>query len=136
MTQVPDLLYPEPQPRLEARALSQALTFAFATGGTAEIFNKIWEKAQFGASDFAADCFARELFLSDFVARCLTITVGGQKYLPERAHLLGLLAHPPRDPKITEYRQQILRELSAHPERALELGRLAAKIRALVLKLE
>jgi DNA mismatch repair protein MutS2 len=136
MTKVPDLLYPEPQPRLEARALRQALTFAFATGGTSEVFNKIWEKASFGASDFASDCFARELFLSDFVARCLTITVGGHKYVPERAHLTRLLAHPPRDPSVTHYRQEILRELSAHPERAHELGRLAAKIRLMVQKLE
>src|SRR5450432_4168777 len=98
MTEIPDLLYPEAQPRLEARALRQALTFAFATGGTAEIFNKIWEKAHFEASDFASDCFARELFLSDFVARCLSITVGDQKYVPERAHLLRVLSHPPRDP--------------------------------------
>ncbi len=136
MTKVPDLLYPEPQPRLEARALRQALTFAFATGGTSEVFNKIWEKASFGASDFASDCFARELFLSDFVTRCLTISVGGQKYVPERAHLTRLLAHPPRDPSVTHYRQEILRELSAHPERAHELGRLAAKIRLMVQKLE
>ncbi len=136
MTNVPDLLYPEPQPRLEARALRQALTFAFATGGTAEVFNKIWEKASFGPSDFSSECFARELFLSDFVARCLTITVGGQKYVPERAHLTRVLAHPPRDPQVSQFRQQILAELSEHPERAVELGRLAAKIRLLVQKLE
>jgi DNA mismatch repair protein MutS2 len=136
MTKVPDLLYPEPKPRLEARALRQALTFAFATGGTSETFNKIWEKAEFGESDFASDCFAKELFLSDFVARCLSITVGGQKYVPERAHLTRILAHPPRDPSVTKYRQDILRELAEHPERALELGKLAAKIRLMVLKLE
>jgi DNA mismatch repair protein MutS2 len=136
MTKVPDLLYPEPKPRLEARALRQALTFAFATGGTSETFNKIWEKAEFGESDFASDCFAKELFLSDFVARCLSITVGGQKYVPERAHLTRILAHPPRDASVTKYRQDILRELAEHPERALELGKLAAKIRLMVLKLE
>jgi DNA mismatch repair protein MutS2 len=133
---VPDLLFPEPQPRLEARALGQALTFAFATGGTSEIFNKIWERAAFGDSDFSSDHFARELFLSDFVARCLSFNVGGQKYVPERAHLLRLLAHPPRDLRVTHYRQEILRELAEHPERALELGQLAAKIRLLVQKLE
>src|SRR5450432_4287795 len=102
MTVVPDLLYPEPQRRLDARALREALTFAFATGGTSEIFNKIWERAAFGASDFSSDCFARELFLSDFVTRCLSFSVGGQKYVPERAHLQRLIAHPPRDPKVTE----------------------------------
>ncbi|MEO8903644.1 MAG: DNA mismatch repair protein [Polyangiaceae bacterium] len=136
MTAVPDLLYPEPQRRLDARALREALTFAFATGGTADVFNKIWERAEFGASDFSSDCFARELFLSDFVTRCLSFTVGGEKYLPERAHLLSLISHPPRDPLVTHFRHEILRELIAHPERARELGRLAAKIRILVLKLE
>jgi DNA mismatch repair protein MutS2 len=136
MNAVPDLLYPEPQRRLDARALRQALTFAFATGGTAEAFGKIWERAAFCASDFASDCFARELFLGDFVTRCLSFTVGGQKYVPERGHMLGLLSHPPNDPKVTRFRQAILQELSADPERAQELGRLAAKIRLLVLKLE
>ncbi len=136
MTVVPDLLYPEPQRRLDARALREALTFAFATGGTAESFNKIWERAEFGPSDFSSDCFARELFLSDFVTRCLSFTVGGQKYVPERAHLLRLLSLPPRDPQVIRFRQRILAELVEHPARAQELGRLAAKIRLLVLKLE
>src|SRR5450432_1211951 len=136
MTVVPDLLYPEPQRRLDARALREALTFAFATGGTAESFNKIWERAEFGPSDFSSDCFARELFLSDFVTRCLSYTVGGQKFAPERGHLLRLLSLPPRDPQVIRFRQQILAELVEHPTRAQELGLLAAKIRLLVLKLE
>ncbi|HEX7451632.1 MAG TPA: DNA mismatch repair protein [Polyangiaceae bacterium] len=136
MTVVPDLLYPEPQRRLDARALREALTFAFATGGTSESFNKIWERAEFGPSDFSSDCFARELFLSDFVTRCLSFTVGGQKYVPERGHLLRLLSSPPRDPQVIRFRQRILAELVEHPARAQELGLLAAKIRLLVLKLE
>ena len=136
MTSVPDLLYLEPQRRLDARALREALTFAFATGGTAEMFSKIWERAELGPSDFSSDCFARELFLGDFVARCLSFTVGGQKYLPERGHLQRVIAHPPRDPRVAQFRHEILRELVEHPERALELGNLAGKLRALVLKLE
>ena len=136
MTSIPDLLYLEPRQRLDARALREALTFAFATGDTTETFAKIWDRAAFGESDFSSDCFARELFLSDFVSRCLSFTVGGLKYLPERGHLQRLIAHPPCDPQVTQFRQEILRELSAHPERALELGALAAKIRLLVLRLE
>jgi DNA mismatch repair protein MutS2 len=136
MTSVPDLLFFEPQRRLDARAMRETLTFAFATGGTAESFSKIWERAEFGASDFSSDCFARELFLGDFVARCLSFSIEGQKYVPERGHLQRLLAQPPRDLRVTHFRQQILRELSAAPERAQELGRLAAKIRGLVQRLE
>src|SRR4051812_37662117 len=115
MTTVPDLLYLEPKRRLDARALREALTFAFATGGTSESFTKIWERAEFGASDFSSDCFARELFLSDFVSRCLSFNVAGQKYLPERGHLQRLLAHPPRDPRVTQFRHEILRELQSSP---------------------
>ena len=136
MTSVPDLLYPEPRQRLDARALREALTFAFATGGTAETFGKIWDRAELAPSDFSSDCFARELFLADFVTRCLSFKIGGEKYVPERGHLQRLLAHPPRDPKITEFRHEILRELDAHPAHAIELGLLAAKLRLLVLKLE
>jgi len=136
MNSVPDLLDPEPQRRSDTRALREALTFAFATGGTSESFSKIWERAEFGASDFASECFARELFLSDFVTRCLGFSVAGQKYVPERGHLQRLLAQPPRDLRVTQFRQQILRELSAAPERAEQLGRLALKIRGLVQRLE
>ncbi|HET7543527.1 MAG TPA: DNA mismatch repair protein [Polyangiaceae bacterium] len=136
MILVPDLLQPEPQRRLDARALREALTFAFATGGTSESFSKIWERADFGASDFSSDCFARDLFLSDFVARCLSFSVAGQKYVPERGHLQRLLAQPPRDLRVTQFRHEILRELSAAPERVEELGRLALKIRGLVQRLE
>ena len=136
MISVPDLLYPEPQRRLDARALREALTFAFATGGTSESFSKIWELANFGASDFSSDCFARELFLGDFVARCLSFSIEGQKYVPERGHLQRLIAHPPRDLRVTQFRHEILRELRDVPERAEELGRLTAKIRSLVQHLE
>src|SRR6187551_74380 len=136
MTSVPDLLYLEPQRRLDAQALREALTFAFATGGTSESFSTIWERAHFGASDFSSDCFARELFLGDFVTRCLSFSVAGQKYVPERGHLQRLIAQPPRDLRVTQFRHEILRELSEAPERAEELGRLAVKIRSLVQRLE
>src|SRR6187551_2712838 len=127
MTSVPDLLFLEPQRRLDARELRETLTFAFATGGTSESFTKIWERASFGASDFASDCFARELFLGDFVSRCLSFSITGQKYVPERGHLQRLIAHPPRDLRVTQFRHEILRELVDVPERAEELGRHAAK---------
>lgn len=136
MTAVPDLLYVEPRLRLDAPALRQALTFAFATGGTAETFSKIWERADFGPSDFSSECFERELFLSDFVTRCLQFKVSGQKYVPERGYLQRLIAHPPQDTANTEFRQAILRELVQDPSRARQLGQLATKIRALVSKLE
>ncbi len=85
MTSVPDLLYLEPQRRLDARALREALTFAFATGGTSESFTKIWERANFGASDFSSDCFAGELFLNDFVTRCLSFSIAVRNTCPSAA---------------------------------------------------
>lgn len=136
MSAVPDLLAVEPSLRLDERALHEALTFAFATGGTADSFTQIWARARTGESDFSSECFARELFLPDFVARCLSFNVGGQKYVPERGHLQRVLAHPPHDPRVIEFRREILRELLDRPELANELAELAAKLRLLVLKLE
>lgn len=136
MSPVADLLYFAPARRLDERALREALTFAFATGGTTESFARIWDRASFGESDFASDCFARELFLPDFVARCWSFSVGGQKYVAERGHLQRVLAHPPHDPRVIEFRREILRELDQTPALAEELALLTAKIRLLVLKLE
>jgi len=56
--------------------------------------------------------------------------------VPERGHLQRLIAQPPRDLRVTQFRQQILRELQGAPERAEELARLALKIRGLVQRLE
>ena len=40
----PDLLHPEPQRRLDVRALSQALVFAFASGGDRDALDQLVDR--------------------------------------------------------------------------------------------
>ncbi|HEY2406058.1 MAG TPA: DNA mismatch repair protein [Polyangiaceae bacterium] len=132
---IPDLLHQEPRARLDMRGLAQALTFAFASGGTAESFDKLFARAS-EESDFAPDCFAKELFLKELVARCMQPELGHEKFPLHRAHLVSVLSRPPRDLASITFRHGILRELEAAPELCKRLERLAQKLRLLQLKLE
>ena len=72
-----DLLHPEPGLCVSAAALGQALTFAFATGGTGQTFDKLLNGARVAPTHFRSDCFAKDLFLSDVTSRCLAIRIAG-----------------------------------------------------------
>ena len=111
MDSVPDLLEPEPCLRLDAKALSQALTFAFAAGGGSEQFDRILDRAPGVTSHYEAECFAKDLFLDDFVARCFPVLIGGQKHRIQRGHLLQLLTHPPDKRQTASFRHSVLTEL-------------------------
>lgn len=110
MPTVPDLLYPEPTVRVRHRDLSDALAFAFATGGAA--LGPILARTAVGESDFTADCFAHDLFLEDFVRDCLVVEIRGERREVNGGFLARLLTHPPRDRATAEHRQTVFRELA------------------------
>lgn len=110
MPTVPDLLFPEPSLRIRHRELADALTFAFATGGAA--LGPVLGRTAVGESDFSADCFARDLFLKDFVHDCLALTVAGEPRELHEGYLHRVLTHPPRDPATVAHRHAVFRELA------------------------
>ncbi len=116
MTRVAQLLFPEPKLRLDTRALNETLTFAFATGTTGEALERILNGAGGGPSLWKEDCFSQDLFLDDFVRRCLTTNVDGEARKFHREHLKRVLTHPPVDLAVVSHRQGILRELSERPD--------------------
>lgn len=122
MTRVADLLHLEPQLTLDGVALSQTLTFSFATGGTGEDLERLLNRARVAPSQFRAEAFARDLFLLEVVQRCLTVTIEGRERPLRRAQLLRELSHPCVSLQSLAFRQGILRELSEAPalRRALE----------------
>jgi len=126
---VPNLLHPEPGLCLNATALSQALTFAFAAGVPGEAFGRILGNARLAPSSFRPECFARDLFLSDFVARCLCVRIGDTEYPVHRAALLRELSQPPSDVAVTTLRQRVLTELLEKPELVDGARRVWLKIR-------
>jgi DNA mismatch repair protein MutS2 len=132
----PNLLQPEPGLGLDAKALSQALTFAFATGGSGEAFTRILCQGKLAPSRFHPEAFAKDLFVADFVARCLVVKHDERPLTLHRAALVRELSHPPRDLEVTRLRQRVLGELAGSAE--LEAGaiRVFSRIRELSLLLE
>lgn len=117
-----DLLNPEPQSSLDSAALGQALTFAFATGGTGEDFDRALNGARVPSSPFRPASFTKDLYLAELVSRCLKVRIADQDRALHGEKLLRELASPPSDPHAVPFRHAILRELVARPEllRALE----------------
>jgi DNA mismatch repair protein MutS2 len=111
----PDLLHPEPKRRLDARALSQALVFAFASGGDRDALDQLQDRALLEPSDFSPDCFARDLFVSDFVNRCTSFRIGARTFRPHEPRLTRLLSLPPANAEIVRFRQAVLSELLEKP---------------------
>lgn len=117
-----DLLNPEPESSLDPSVLSQSLTFAFAMGGTGDDFDRLLNGARVGSSRFRPHSFTRDLYLGEFVNRCLTVRIDTQERPLHRDALLRVIASPPADPRAVPFRHAILAELAERPElqRALE----------------
>ncbi|HWA75964.1 MAG TPA: DNA mismatch repair protein [Polyangiaceae bacterium] len=135
MPLVVDLLRPEPRLSVDVVALGQALTFAFATGGSGD-FARLLNAAPVDASRFRPDCFVRDLFVSDLVGRCVVLRLGNRDRNFHRAHLTRLLAHPPTSGAVVRYRQDILRELWQRPELRSAVERTWLSISELITRLE
>lgn len=116
MPTVPDLLHPEASVRVRQRELSDALTFAFATG--AAVFEPILARSSVVETDFSPDCFAHDLFLRDLIRDCLVVEVAGERRKLNEGYLHRLLTHPPRDPQVVAHRQAVFRELAEPRHRA------------------
>ncbi|HEV8247982.1 MAG TPA: DNA mismatch repair protein, partial [Polyangiaceae bacterium] len=132
----PDLLHPEPRRRLDTRALDQTLVFAFASGGHRDALDRIALRGELEPSLFSPDCFAKDLFLADFVTRCTGFAIEGRRYQPQAARLARLLSHPPADPQVSAFRQEILRELFASTDLHSALQRSFVRLREVFSLLE
>lgn len=110
-----DLLNPDPIPRTDHDELVQGLSFAFASGVSGGLFGQALARAPIAASSWDPRSFAQDLFLDDLVARCFRVRIGGHEAVLNRSFLLRVLSHPPTDPRVTEFRQEILAELAGVP---------------------
>ncbi len=133
---VPDLLHEMPRRRLDGRGLEQALVFAFASGGHRDSLERLTLTSQLEPSEFAPDCFVKDLFLADFVGRCTGFLIEGRRYQPHAARLTRLLAHPPADHGVLAFRQAIVAELLAAPQVKGALERSYLRLREIFQLLE
>lgn len=114
----PDLLHPEPELWVNAIALRQVLTFAFASGCGSDAFEHALERTRSAESRFIPDCFEKDLFVRDLVARCFPLATTSGKHKPRKRELIELLLRPPLASETVAFRHEILRELAARPELA------------------
>jgi DNA mismatch repair protein MutS2 len=133
---VADLLHPEPRLWLDRAALIQALTFAFAAGGSSEDFDRVLNHAKLEPSRFQPECFARDLFLNELVGRCVVLKLKNRERSLHRTQIVRELAHPPEKLATVQFRQTILREFDEKPELRALMERSWLQIEELRARLE
>lgn len=128
-TIVPDLLHPSPSARLDLAVLEGALDFAFAAGGTYSEIDDCLDRRARVPSSWDPACFERAVFLRELLARSFPIVIDGRRLAPDQKHLGALVAHPPDDPEVARFRQEVLRELAESPALRRDLERLYVSVR-------
>ena len=132
---VPDLLHPVAQRRIDGEKTRVALTLAFAGGAGGGLFEEALDGATLAASSWDPAGFVSDLFLQRFIAGCFRIRLGRQEPIVPTNNVFRLLAHPPQDPEIVEFRRRVIEELDSDNQLREQLQLLYAdlcRLRALL----
>lgn len=132
----PDLLSHRPALRVDARAVKESLTFAFAGGAPGGAIDRHIESASLPASTWDPTRFAQHVFLQELIVGCLHFTSEGRTYIPRPALLGRALSQPPSDRDTVELRREIFRELTGSEALRRDLARAYAALRRWVGQLE
>nr|ANY58050.1 DNA mismatch repair protein [uncultured bacterium] len=128
--EVPDLLHAVPMVRLNPEQLEQALGFAFAAAGSDVALYEQLGHASLTFSTWEPACFEHDLYLPALLEKVGTLEIAGQRLEVHKGHLLRVLSHPPDDSAVTEFRQNILRELVSRPEYVQSFEQVYFKLRS------
>ncbi|KYF89310.1 DNA mismatch repair protein [Sorangium cellulosum] len=132
----PDLLSHRPALRVDARAVKESLTFAFAGGAPGGAIDRHVESASLPASTWDPTRFAQHVFLQELIVGCLHFTSDGRTYIPSPALLGRALSRPPSDRDTVELRRDIFRELTGSEALRRDLTGAYAALRRWVGQLE
>ncbi len=133
---LPDLLYPIPFCRIDREQTRIAMVLAFSGGVSGGLFTDALDRASIAPSTWDPNCYARDVFLAEFVAKCFKIQIGQNDCVLATSALVKLLAHPPADPAIVHYRRNILSQIAQSPELRRALEQLYLRLRRLRTRLE
>ena len=125
VTSIPDLLAADASVRIHVAGLRQAIVFAFAAGGSQDVFDDLVASARLPASAWDKADFARDVYLDDLVARCFELRLGGKVTPANLRWLARVLGEPPVSPRDVEARRDVLRELAGSATLRSDLGRVA-----------
>jgi len=109
---IPDLLDPDPHLTVDVGEMCAGLDFAFAGGGCFDTLEHALDRSALCATDWNPDCYADDLFVSDFVATCMPVHLKGWRAPLNETFLVRLLCSPPAAEEIRSYRRAILAELA------------------------
>ena len=131
-----DLLHSEARLSVDPAALGQALTFAFAAGSSSDDFDRLLNSARIETGKFRPECFAKDLFLTDLVGRCITLRIKNRERSFHRAQLVRVLSQPPTELAEVQFRQAILSELDGNAELRKSLEKAWLQIAEVTNRLE
>ncbi|MEZ4220577.1 MAG: DNA mismatch repair protein [Polyangiaceae bacterium] len=133
---IPDLLHPIASRRLDVERTRVELTLCFAGGTGGGLFEAALERASLAPSSWTPAGFASDLFLQRFVAGCFPIRIGNSPAQAVTGHVLQLLANPPSDTEVVDFRRQVLAELDTSRDLRRELEKVYQDLQRLRALLE
>lgn len=81
-------------------------------GGCLETLERAFDEVTLAPSDWRAESHAEDLGLSELVDHCLGVKLDGWPAPLNRPFLIRLLAAPPKDPAVVDFRRDLLAELA------------------------
>jgi DNA mismatch repair protein MutS2 len=121
---------------LDADELRQVITFAFASGIGSDAFERALAKTAAAPSSLLPEAFAKDLFVDDFVARCLPFRAGPRASKQRQRALVALLTRPPADADTVALRHAALTELLDKPAYRLGLEQVLTALAEVFSQLE
>lgn len=125
---LPDLLSPNPGKGPNTDTLLNLLELAFLGRASAGEIDRDLDTMSAGTTEWVAENFADDLFLSDLVKNCFVIRFENKNYSAHRAFLERVLSTAPTDLETITFRQAILRELEEDPELRRSMDQVLAKV--------
>jgi DNA mismatch repair protein MutS2 len=112
---IPDLLCAEARARLDVGSFRQTLTFAFAAGAPAEVFDEALSRAALPETSWEVAGFARDLFVGQIVQKGFEVRIDGKPHPACARYVERVLLGPPSDLADTDLRRCVLAELTSQP---------------------
>jgi len=126
---LPDLLHPVPWCRIDREQTRLAMVLAFSGGVSGGLFSDALDRASVAASTWDPHCYVRDIFLTEFLSSCFKIRIGREDCIVATSALVKLIASPPADPAVVDYRRRVLASLAQSPTLRQELERLYLLLR-------
>lgn len=113
MIRMPDLLHLNPRLSVDRENLSEILDLAFLGKDTGNQIDQALGSSTRTREGWDPQLFAEDLFVRTLIRETFVLTLDRVKYAVNEDYLFRVYTEPPRDRETIDFRQEILRELTA-----------------------